>query len=274
VIHGRPQFSNRKARELTMKKTNIYPLVSTVSLFVFIGAWELLTDFFKIVPSTIMPSPYTVIVELITKFYDPNPDGATLLVHIFTSLQVSLIGYFFGALIGVPLGIMMAWYKKVDNIVRPIFDMVRPIPPIAWIPIMLLWFGIGLSARAAIIFISAFIPCLINAYSGIECTSTIHVWVAKTFGASNFEVLKKVALPTALPYIFTGLRISLGASWSALVAAELLASNQGLGYMIQISRNFARPDIIVVGMLTIGGIGALLSSILEFIENKYVKGGI
>jgi ABC-type nitrate/sulfonate/bicarbonate transport system permease component len=157
---------------------------------------------------------------------------------------------------------------------RPIFDMVRPIPPIAWIPIMLLWFGIGLPARAAIIFISAFIPCLINAYTGIKRTSMIHVWVAETFGAGNFEVLKKVALPTAIPYIFTGLRISLGNSWSALVAAELLASNQGLGYMIQISRSLARPDLIVVGMLTIGGIGALLSYILECAENRFVRGGM
>ncbi len=256
------------------KKERLYLAVSAMSLIAFLGIWQIITDVLKLVPSTVMPSPYTVLNEFIVKFYDPEPDGATIFAHILTSLQVCLVGYLIGALIGVPLGIAMAWYKKASLIIQPIFDMFRPIPPIAWIPIMLLWLGVGLPARAAIIFISAVIPCVINVYAGIKHTSLVHIWVAETFGASNFEILRKVALPTALPYIFTGLRISLGTSWSALVAAELLASSKGLGYMIQISRNFGRPDIIVVGMLTIGAIGALLSYILEFIENKYVKGGV
>lgn len=256
-----------------LKEVTKYRMISVISLMTVIFIWELLTDIIKVIPEYTMPSPFAVIKAFWTKLYDPNPDGATLFEHIFTSLQIALTGYFFGALIGIPVGIGMAWWKKFDMFFKPIFDLVRPIPPIAWIPIMILWFGIGLPAKAAIIFISAFVPCAINSEAGIRQTSSVHMWVAKTFGASNFQILKKVALPTALPLIFTGLRISLGVSWMTLVAAELLASTKGLGYMIQITRMLGRADIIVVGMLTIGGFGALLSAVLQFFEQKYVKGG-
>lgn len=257
-----------------MKKNKKYTIVSVVSFLIFIAIWELLTDILKVVPEYTMPSPYAVVKAFIYKIYSPDPDGATLFEHILTSLQVSLSGYALGAIIGIPLGIAMAWYKKFDMFFKPIFDLMRPIPPIAWIPIMILWFGIGLPAKAAIIFVSAFIPCVINTYAGIKQTSPVHIWVAQTFGASNFEILRKIAVPTALPLIFTGLKISLGTAWMTLVAAELLAATKGLGYMIQITRMLARPDIIVVGMLTIGGIGALLSVVLGIIERKYVKGGM
>lgn len=256
-----------------MKPAVKYRIISVISLLTVIFIWELLTDILKIVQSYTMPSPWSVISAFYTKLYDPNPDGATLFQHILTSLQIALTGYFFGALFGIPVGIAMAWNKKFDMFLKPIFDLVRPVPPIAWIPIMILWFGIGLPAKAAIIFISAFVPCVINAEAGIRQTSPVHIWVARTFGASNFRILRTVALPTALPLIFTGLRISLGVAWMTLVAAELLASTKGLGYMIQINRMLGRSDIIVVGMLTIGGFGALLSFVLQLFERKYVKGG-
>ncbi len=256
-----------------MKREMKYKIISVISLVSFIFIWELITDLLKLVPSFMLPSPYSVLTAFWAKLYDPNPDGATLLQHIVTSLEIALTGYLCGALVGIPLGIVTAWYKRFDMLFKPVFDLVRPIPPIAWIPIMILWFGIGLPAKAAIIFVSAFIPCVINTEAGIRQTSSIHIWVAKTFGASNFYILRKVAIPTALPLIFTGLRISLGTAWMTLVAAELLASNRGLGYMIQITRMLGRADIIVVGMLTIGSIGALLAYILWLFERKYVKGG-
>ncbi len=256
-----------------MKREMKYKIISVISLVSFIFIWELITDLLKLVPSFMLPSPYSVLIAFWAKLYDPNPDGATLLQHIMTSLKIALTGYLCGALVGIPLGIVTAWYKRFDMLFKPVFDLIRPIPPIAWIPIMILWFGIGLPAKAAIIFVSAFIPCVINTEAGIRQTSSIHIWVAKTFGASNLYILRKVAIPTALPLIFTGLRISLGTAWMTLVAAELLASNQGLGYMIQITRMLGRADIIVVGMLTIGSIGALLAYILRLFERKYVKGG-
>ena len=166
----------------------------------------------------------------------------------------------------------MAWHKSVDLLVKPVFDLLRPIPPIGWIPIMILLLGIGIWAKVAVIFIGAFIPCVINSYTGIKQTSTIHLWVGQTFGATRRQMLWKVAIPTALPVIFTGLKVSLGISWMTLVAAELLASTKGLGYMIQVSRTIGRADVIVVGMLVIGVVGLLLAYILDVLEKIFVKG--
>ena len=118
---------------------------------------------------------------------------------------------------------------------------------------------------------SAFVPCVINTYSGIKATTQVHLWVAQTFGASRRQMLKEVAIPTALPYIFTGLRVSLGSSWTSLCAAEMLAASRGLGFMIQLNRQLARADLIIVGMLTIGAVGAILSVGLGYLEKKYVK---
>ena len=176
-------------------------------------------------------------------------------------------------MIGVPLGILMGWYRRVDLIVKPLFDLIRPIPPVGWIPLMILWLGIGIQAKATVIFVSAVTPAIINAYTGIKQTNPVHIWVARTFGASNLETLLKVGIPSALPMIFAGLKVSLGASWMALVAAEMLASTEGLGYMIQMNRMVGKADNIMVGMITIGLVGALLTYILETLEKKLVKGG-
>ncbi len=165
----------------------------------------------------------------------------------------------------------MGWYPGVNMAVRPLFDAIRPIPPIAWIPIAILWLGIGTTAKAFIIFLAAFVPCVINAYTGIRLTNPVLIRVAKIYGASNWETFIKIGIPSAVPMIFTGMKLSLNAAWTTLVAAELLAASMGLGYMIQLGRRLARPDIIIVGMLTIGFLGALMSWILTRIEARFAS---
>ncbi len=123
--------------------------------------------------------------SFIQKLYTKAPEGATMLQHIGASLEVALTGYAIGVLVGVPLGILMDWYENVDVFVRPLFDLLRPIPGIAWIPIMIVLFGIGLMSKAMVIFLSAFIACVVNSYSGVRQTKTVHLWVAQTFGAKN-----------------------------------------------------------------------------------------
>jgi ABC-type nitrate/sulfonate/bicarbonate transport system permease component len=206
------------------------------------------------------------------KFYTAAPDGSTLPRHFFESLKVTTIGYILGMVIGVPLGIAMGWIKWVDRIVRPVFDLIKPIPPIALIPIMVVLLGISIKAKASIIFFSTVIPCIINSYSGIRQTRQIHLWVAQTFGASNPQQLFTVALPSALPMIFAGLRVAMGSSWMALVAAELLASTSGIGYMISIGRALLRSDLIIVGILCLGLIGTVISLSFDLIEKKFIRG--
>jgi NitT/TauT family transport system permease protein/taurine transport system permease protein len=170
------------------------------------------------------------------------------------------------------MGIAMAWYNKVDMYVRPLFDLLKPIPGVAWVPLMIIMLGIGFTSKVTVIFISAIVPVLLNAYSGIKQTKDVHIWVARTFGATDWQMLTKIAIPTSLPYIMTGVRVALGSAWTTIVAAELIASTEGLGFMIQQSRGIYRPDIIIVGMMSIGIIGALLAAVLLLVEKLLVKG--
>lgn len=255
-----------------MKAKYKYWYLSVLSVGIFLGVWWLVTDGLHIFPDNMLPSPPKVVMAFIEKFYDPKPEGATMLVHIASSLRTVLSGYLLGVVIGVPLGVYMAWFKMADRFLRPIFDLIKPVPGIAWIPVMITLFGIGLMGKAMIVFMTSFIACMVNSYSGIKQTRDVHLWVARTFGASNFQQLFTVALPTALPMIMTGLRVALGAAWSAVIAAELLASSSGIGFMIQQCRGLARPDIIIAGMIAIGLIGTLLTWLLGKLEKIVLRG--
>lgn len=255
-----------------MKKTPKYWYLSVLSVGGFLLIWWLVTDVLQLFPATMLPSPVKVLQSFIKKFYEKKPEGSTLLVHLWASLQVVLTGFSLGVVLGIPLGIAMAWYKPVDRFVRPVFDLIKPVPGIAWIPVMITLFGIGLLAKSMIVFLTAFIACVINAYSGIKQTQDVHLWVAQTFGASRLQQLFTVAIPTALPMIMTGMRVALGAAWSAVIAAELLASSRGIGFMIQQSRGLYRPDIIIVGMVTIGIVGSLLTWLLGKLEKWLLRG--
>lgn len=257
-----------------MKKSKawLYILISICSVLLFLAIWYVCTDVLKLVSHKTLPSPVKVFSSFIDKLSNPNPDGAVLLVHAASSLKITLTGYLLAILAGVPLGIAMAWYDSVDNYVRPLFDLLKPIPGVAWVPLMIIMMGIGFASKVTVIFISAIVPVLLNAYSGIKQTKDVHIWVARTFGATNWQMLTQIAIPTSLPYIMTGVRVALGAAWTTIVAAELIASTEGLGFMIQQSRGIYRPDIIIVGMVTIGIIGAVLAAILMLVEKVLVKG--
>lgn len=259
----------------TEKKSrfNKYMLISVLSICVGIFLWWLVTDGLGIFRSNQLPSPVKVAESFVRKWFETKPDGATLFEHLAASLQVALGGYVIGAVIGIPLGIFMAWNDKVDMCVRPVFDLVRTIPGVAWTSVMVTLVGIGFLSKALVIFIAAMVAMVINSYSGIKQTKTVHLWVGQTFGASNWELLTKVAIPSALPMIFTGLDVALGSAWTTLVAAELLASTKGLGFMIQQARGIFRLDIVIVGMIVIAITGAILSSVIQFIGRKMIKGG-
>lgn len=250
-----------------------YLLVSVLSVCVGIFVWWLVTDGLGLFRSNVLPSPVKVCQTFLKKWVEARPDGATLLQHLMASLKVALGGYLIGALVGIPLGIFMAWNDKVDMLVRPVFDLVRTIPGVAWTSVMVTLVGIGYMSKALVIFISAMVAMVINSYSGIKQTKTVHLWVGQTFGASNWDLLTRVAIPSALPMIFTGLDVALGSAWTTLVAAELLASTRGLGFMIQQARGIFRLDIVIVGMVVIAITGAILSFIIRKIGDRVVKGG-
>jgi ABC-type nitrate/sulfonate/bicarbonate transport system, permease component len=256
----------------TKKSDRKYIAVSILSVCFVILIWYLCIDVLHLKSQKVFPGPVKVVNTFFEKLVEKAPDGATLQQHLMASLKVAFMGYALGAIAGTFLGIAMAWYKWVDRLVRPLFDLIRPIPGLAWIPMFILLFGIGITSKALVIFLGALIACIVNSYTGIKQTQELHIWVGDVFGASDAQKLFKIALPTAIPMIFTGLRVALGTSWTALVAAELLASTRGLGYMIQQARAISKPDIIIVGMIAIGAVGAIFDAVLHAIEIQVAKG--
>lgn len=244
-----------------------YLCMSLVGLLIFFGIWELSVRLGWVSDRTLSP-PSTVIGTFIFKLTNANPDGSTLPQHFMQSLKLALSSFVVAVVIGVPLGWVMGYYKVASFLLNPIFEIIRPIPPIAWIPIIILTMGIGMPAKMFIIFVAAFVPCVINSYLGIRLTDPVRINVAKTFGASEWEIFTTICIPSSMNMVFTGIRLSLNNSWTTLVAAEMLASTRGLGYMIQLGRTLIRPDIIIVGMFTIGITGALLNNILAMFEKK------
>ncbi len=256
-----------KVQSEKRKTTFQLGMLSVIGVLAFLLIWQLAVAG-GFLPSRYVPMPSKVVELFFLKWTDPNPDGAVLGAHIVSSLQVALSGFFLAIAIGVPLGLTMGWFKGFDSFMRPIFEILRPIPPVSWIPITIIWLGLGLKAKAFIVFFSAFVPCVINAYTGIRQTSQTLINVAKICGASNFTTFRTIGIPSAMTMTFAGIRVALGNAWATLVAAEMLAANLGLGYMIQQGRQFARPDIIILGIVVIGTLGVIFTWLLGLVEGK------
>lgn len=240
--------------------------LSFLGIVLFFGIWELVVRV-GLISMDKLPSPSKLVETFIDKLNNPIPDGNTILVHLFISLRLVVLGFLVSCIIGIPLGLVMGYFNVANKLLSPVFEMVRPIPPLAWIPIVIVLFGIGLESELFIIFIAAFVPCVINSYTGIKATNRTLINVAKTAGASKMQIFFKVAIPSALPMVFTGIKVSFGSAWATLVAAEMIASSEGLGYMIGQGRVARRADIVVLGMMVIGLVGALLTSILGKLED-------
>ena len=257
----------KKVQEDARKSKYQLTVLSIIGVLAFLLIWQFAV-MGGLLPNRYVPMPSEVVKLFFVKWVDPNPDGAVLGVHILASLQVALTGFFLAIIIGVPLGLFMGWFRGFESFMRPIFEILRPIPPVSWIPVTIIWLGLGLQAKAFIVFFSAFVPCTINAYTGIRQTSPALINVAKVCGASNFTIFRKIGIPSAMTMTFAGIRVALGNAWATLVAAEMLAANVGLGYMIQQGRSFARPDIIILGIVVIGILGVIFTWLLGLVEGK------
>lgn len=259
----------RVAAVQSQKRQTAYrsAVLSIAGVLLFFLLWEAATVT-GLVNSKYLTEPLEIFRLFIVKLSDPNPDGAVLAVNIWSSLEVALAGFGLAVIIGVPLGWVMGWWQGVDSFVRPIFEIIRPIPPVSWIPLTIVWMGIGLQAKAFIVFFAAFVPCLINSYTGIRQTREVLKNVARTCGASNFTVFCKVGIPSSLTLTFAGIKVAIGNAWATLVAAEMLASSSGLGYMILMGRSYGRVDIVILGIVVIGIIGVIITALLGLVEKK------
>jgi ABC-type nitrate/sulfonate/bicarbonate transport system permease component len=238
-----------------------------VPLLLVVLAWQVMSSI-GIIPAFKLPSPWQVFGGLQDLITLGMPPGHLLHQHISHSLQRVFWGYLTALLIAIPLGIAMGWSRGLSTALEPIMEILRPIPPLAWIPIAILWFGIGNQSAAFIIFLGAFFPILLNTISGVRTIDPLLIEAARTLNATRRFIFFKVLLPGAFPSIFTGLRIGLGIGWMTLVAAEFTGVRQGygLGYMIMTARDIQRPDQIVAGMVVIGLIGLIIDAGLNLLE--------
>jgi NitT/TauT family transport system permease protein len=208
-------------------------------------------------------------IELLIK---GDTDGNTLIQHTGMSLYRVVLGFTVAIITAVPLGVAIGRYKLVDQILGPVVEATRPIPPIAWIPISILLFRSTLiGAQVFIIWIGAFFPILINTTAGVKRTEPVHLDVACTFGASESQVLEKIVLPSAAPEIFAGLRIGFGIGWMCLVAAEMIGGGLGLGYLVIITEQLGLIGQTISAMLVIGAIGFLFSYLFLIVEHHLLR---
>jgi ABC-type nitrate/sulfonate/bicarbonate transport system permease component len=185
-----------------------------------------------------------------------------LLRHLRDSLKRELVAFVWAS-VSIPIGIAMGWWRSVDQQLDPLMEMLRPIPPLAWIPLSILWFGIGDAQNQFIIFLGIFFPILLNTINGVKGIELNLIRAARCLGASEAQILWRIVVKASLPQIVTGIRIGLGVGWMALVAAELVGANSGLGFLINDARTVLRTDYIIVGMGTIGLIGLLLDQMIR-----------
>jgi len=216
--------------------------------------------------SVVFPTPWQVVtgtVELIR-------DG-TLFEHIGASLFRVGMGFGLAVILAVPLGLWMGWVKGAFVTLNPLFQMLRPISPIAWIPIAILWFGVGNVSPIFLIFIASVFPMVVQTTVGVHTIEKRYLRAAANFGVSRATLFRQVVIPAVLPQVIVGMRIGLGVAWLVVVAAEMIALRSGLGYMIIDSRNAGnRYDLVIAGMIIIGLIGLLLDGLMRLLEGLKV----
>lgn len=251
--------------ELTSRyrvKAHVMPIAS---LLLMVALWQLVVgtgNFGKA-----LPSPAAVARQFWLMLFEPI--GRTSLYgHIWASLVRVLSAFGVAIITGIPLGLLMGWNKKFEAIVRPIFEMFRPIPPIAWIPLAILWFGIDETPKIFICFIGAFVPVVMNAYTGVRFTDPMLLDAARMLGGNPRQLFLEVAVPSALPAIFAGLQNGLSLGWMCVLAAEMVGAQEGIGYLILLGMDMSNPAMIITGMLLIGAIGAAIAVLLRYAEKR------
>jgi NitT/TauT family transport system permease protein len=214
----------------------------------------------KVFPPHLLPSPKAVLegtIEIIT--------GGQLFEHIGVSLFRMLLGYGGAALLGVPLGLICGWYTRLWTALDPFVQVLRPVSPIAWMPLIVLWFSIETSP-IFIIFLSAFFPILLSTVAAVRNVDPVYLKVARNFGTKEFDILRKIVIPASFPYITVGLHIALGSAWIHLVAGEMMGVRSGLGFLIVDARNTIRYELVITGIIFIGLFGLIIDKLITLGE--------
>lgn len=248
-----------KLKEIDITK-KVLPFISILLLLVF---WQVLT--MMGIGGKSLPAPFEVIQEA-KRIFTVKIAGNNIWMHIFYSVRRVLSAYVLAFVTGLPLGLYMGWNRTFDKIVKPIFELLRPIPPIAWIPLAILWLGIGEGPKIFICYVGAFVIFVLNAYTGMRYTDQLLIDATRTFGATRRQQFFNVALPASLPSIFAGVQNALSMAWMCVLAAEMVGAREGVGFIIINGMDLNRPAMIIVGMIIIGVIGTILAILMRWLE--------
>ncbi len=236
---------------------------------VIIALWWLVTSVLHLFTPLALPSPQSVAQNL-WSIATTGYNGYSLLDNIGASVVRIAVGFVAAIIIGVPIGFWMASSELVFNAIDPILQFLRPIPPLAYIPVMVIWFGPGQLSKFVLIFFCTIPIIIISAMSGVKNVQETRIRVAQVFGANSRQMFRYVVLPSALPEIFTGMRVGIGIAWTCLVAAEMIAAQSGLGAMILTAGNELRTPVVFVGILFIGIIGYLMELLIRTVEGRVI----
>ena len=243
-----------------------------VSSVLFLSIWHYIAK--EQILGKSLATPHAVVMELVRltlRMESPNLTqvqlaGKTLVGHVWASTQRILIGFTLASLVAIPLGLFMALNRTVNAIVKPVFDLFKPMPPIAWISIAILWCGIGEGSKIFIIVIGTFVPCLLNSYNGIRLIEPELYDVIRSLGGNRRDEILQVSFPAAFPAIFAGLQISLSIAWTCVLAAELVSARSGLGWIIIQGMKLTKPELVIGGMLIIALVAWLTTLMVSGLE--------
>jgi sulfonate transport system permease protein len=239
-------------------------LLSLILPIVIIILWYVSTSS-GTVNKSIIPAP-----QKVGESFENMIENGSLWQHISASFGRVLRGFALGAGLGIVLGLFIGLYFRLNQLFTALIGVLRPIPPIAMIPLFIMWLGIGEESKIALVTVGAFWPVLLNTIAGVQSTDPKLIEVAQVFGKSKLVILKDIIIPSTIPSLFTGLRLSISTAWSCVVAAEMIAADKGVGYLIMFARQMSKPAELFVGIISIGVIGLAIDILFQLIQKKAV----
>ncbi len=248
------------------KKFNVEAFIcGGASILAFLLLWQWAASFTQV--GKLIPGPVTTLINFLKSFVVPIGQH-TILFHVGVSLLRVLAGYILAAVLGICVGLVMGWFKILEAVMKPLIEVLRPIPAIAWIPISIVWLGLGEKSKLFIMFLSAFMVIVMNTYDGARRVDEVYVGAARMLGANDFTVFRTIVFPASVPQIFTGLQNALSVAWMTVLAAEMVRSSEGVGWIIVMGMDNGNTAQILVGMVCISLMGFVLAMIMRRIERK------
>lgn len=244
----------------------IWLSVFSIALFFFV--WWLVT-FMGWVKPLFVPAPMSIVTKFVAIWKD-GFTGTPFLEHVMISTIRVFGAFLLACIVGLPLGLAMGMSPLMRGLFDPPIEFYRPIPPLAYLPLMIIWFGIGETSKILLIFLSVFAPVVLGARSGVKSAAIEQIHAAYSFGATRWQVMRHVIMPSALPEILTAMRIGIGFGWTTLVAAEMVAATKGLGYMVLSASQFLQTPVVIMGIFVIAIIAFAFDLLMRFVERRLV----